>query len=261
MRVLSWDEAPFGPPSAETGRLVTRLHDAVRANYGHALPALVQYALDHQDAWEGWREALVEEEARLLSMVERASEATRRQSKSMAVSSLTDGSRTRPTCCRSTRAQALDGFWLSISGSSREDLDKPRKAMQALRSWVDANRGRIYDTREPEPPSPNGSGPSVVFDAHTRFRDYHRPPPSGWAGYLTDEFLAFLPETLKATATTSTTARSELLRSWLDESWLKTNPSEPTKLARKWRVPGADRASSAGRYVCVLLDATDDLDG
>lgn len=262
VRVLSWEDAPFGDDKETTGLLVTQLHDDVMANYGHALPALVQYTLDRQDDWEGWRDELVREEKRLVALLTDNSGTVRRQSESMAVLVLTGRIAFEAGVLTFDPADVLDEFWETISEGSRKDLDKPAKAMNALRSWIEDNPHRIFDNRDQ---SVVGPIDKVREGAHVKYdgsavrnvqQEYEKPPHDGWAGYLTDEFYAFSPESLAAILHKLDFNLNEVLKSWLDEGRLKTQPSDPQKPQIKWRPPGADR-SSTPRHICILCDRMD----
>lgn len=250
-RVLSISERPFGPKDEATGRLVQELRDKVTANYGWALPALVQYLLDHQDDWKRWREELDEEEVRFLDLASGADEEVRRQSEFMAVLSMTGRIAVAADVLPFDPADAIETAWRRMVAGGENNLDKPRKAMSALRSWLNLNLNRVYDNRERE------THPKVI---DPNVQDFADSPPGGWLGVIDNkgrgDFIAIAPEQLRAVLEKLGYRLDEVRHAWLDYDWLDRLPSEPTKTAMKYRPPGA---SAAGRYLCVLLEKTDDL--
>jgi hypothetical protein len=257
-RVLTLNGQPFGPKDPDTGQLVTQLHNAVKANYGWALPTLVQYALDHQGDWATWRRDLEAEEARLLKEAQGADEEVRRQSEFVAVLSITGRVAVEAGVLPFDPAEAIDAVWRQICAGG-EDLDKPRKAIGALRSWLDLNPHRVFDRREgrggPHDKPPEG-GPHLKFDnGEIPNQDWGRAPNGGWVAIRDEDFIAITAASLRKVMEELDYDAREVRVAWRDAGWLAAAPSEPQKTTMKYRPPNG----MAGNYVCVLTEPTDDL--
>ncbi|TVM14533.1 hypothetical protein DPQ33_17275 [Oceanidesulfovibrio indonesiensis] len=231
-RVLSLQGAPFG--DGNQGMLVKSLDQAVKRNYGHAGPAVVQFILDHKADWPLWREAYHEMQDRYSRMAGDNSIAGRLGDivafLHVAIPLIHAAlPALKPTLPVSTIMEAL---WDEVSGRA-DEADRALEALKALWEWSVTNQDKFWDKHQVD------------------MSGKPKTPHSGWAGAWKETFLAFTTRTLETVL--NDFDMPAVLNSWKDRGWLATGSSKgKQRSVRINGVPTSCYCIDIGTFQAVL---------
>jgi putative DNA primase/helicase len=211
-RVITLWGPPFEKADADTGKLVVQLNQAVRANFGHAGPAVVRYLLDRRGSWpvlKHWfrRKILAKYQAKAGTNA-----VLGRYAEYFAVLDLAARIAHRVLDLPWDPVPLLDTVWGNL-GAAAEQVDQAAAAMRLVQSWA--------------------VGHESEFDG--RNTSTH-PPSAGWAGRWEKDpawdRIAILPHKLKQILDEGGHQMDATARAWRDRGWLITDPDRLKKRIR-----------------------------
>lgn len=220
-RVLEICGLPFEKKSEEMRQLVSDLDLKLKANYGFAGPAFVEYVLENEDQWGRWKKELNQLESYFAQ--KESSEVSGRLAGYAALISLT-GKLVHEAiqlpwefCC------PMETLWAGIVTESK-DATGELAALQYVVSWAYSNMERFEGKEGTE---------GVTADSKKK------TPASGWAGRWLDKdsYIAFLPNVLKKVLGEAGYDPEAIIRGWRDLQWLDLN--DKSRSTRQLRFQGA----------------------